>query len=115
MHICRLATPKETEEQRKCVKGPKPEKGVVNTGCQQSVYTRVHTQKAHKLELALGKGATLYRILLHKHFNFKIIKPDSLPATQTPLGKPLNCSGTLPDNDMQLKRPVQQRRRRAFV
>lgn len=111
MHICRLATPKEREEQRKCVKGPKPEKGVANTGCQQSVYTHAHKQNAHKLELELGVGATLYRVLLHKHFNFKIIKPDS-----PPLATPLNCSGTLPDNDMQLKRPVQRRRRRrAFV
>lgn len=113
MHICRLATPKEREEQRKCVKGPKPEKGVANTGCQQSAYTHAHKQKAHKLELELVEGATLYWVILHKHFNFKIIKPNSLSAT--PLGKPLNCSGTLPDNDMQLKRPVQRRRRRAFV
>lgn len=64
----------EEEEQRKCVTGPKTEKGVGNTDCQQSVYTHARKQKAHKLELEWGEGDTQ----LHKHFNFKIIKPDNL-------------------------------------
>lgn len=51
---------RRAEEQRKCVTGPKPDKGVGNTDCQQSVYTHAQKQKqkAHKLELEWGEGAT---------------------------------------------------------
>lgn len=74
-------------------------RGVAHTDCQQSVRTHRQSscEAAAKAELA-KRGYSM----LHKHFNFKIIKPAR------------ERGHSAPDTDMQLKRPV-QRAPRAFV